>query len=149
MVGAVIVAHSHIGRELIATAEYIAGEIEGIVPVSIGIGTNVFEARKRISQAVSQVDQRDGILLLVDVFGSSLSSIVFSFLSNEKTEVITGVNLPMIVTFRNYRESLGLPELAKAVQLSGTRSVMRARDLTEKKGAFGRETGPRARQLSQ
>jgi PTS system mannose-specific IIA component len=139
MVGAVIVAHSSIGKELIATAEYIVGKIEGITAVSIDCETNAFEARKTILEGIKQVDQGDGVLLLTDLFGGSPSNIAFSFLNKEKIDVVTGANLPMILTFWNKREdNKGLTELAKLIQLSGIRNIVMARDLTEAKGVFGR-----------
>jgi len=148
MVGAVIVAHSFIGKELIATAEYIVGEIEGITAVSIDCETNAFEARRIISEAIKQVDQGDGILILTDLFGGSPSNIAFSFLNRERVEVITGVNLPMILTFWNKREVKSLMDLAKYVRLSGTRSIVRARVLTETKDAIERGTPSKDRRLS-
>jgi PTS system mannose-specific IIA component len=149
MVGAVIIAHSFIGKELIATAEYIVGKIESITSVSIDYETNAFEARKAISQAMKQVDQGDGILLLTDLFGGSPCNIAFSFLNNEKVEVVTGVNLPMILTFWSKRANTPLQEIAKYVQLSGTRGIARARNLKEATGAFGRRTRTNDKQLSQ
>jgi PTS system mannose-specific IIA component len=149
MVGAVIIAHSSMGKQLIATAEYVVGKIEGIAAVSISCGTNAFEARRTISQAMKQVDQGDGVLLLTDLFGGSPCNIAFSFLNNEKVEVVTGVNLPMILTFWNKRTNAALEELAKYVQQSGTRGIARARDLLEVKGAFGRRTRTRDKKLSQ
>ena len=149
MVGAVIIAHSFIGKELIATAEYIVGKIEGITAVSIDFKMNVFEARKTISEAIKQIDQGDGIFILTDLFGGSPSNIAFSFLNKEKIEVVTGVNLPMILTFWNKRANSGLPDLAKYIQLSGMRSIVRAKDLTETKDAIERGTPTKDRRLSQ
>ena len=149
MVGAVIIAHSSIGKELIATAEYLVGKLEGITAVSIDVEENVFQARKAISQAIKLVDQGSGILLLTDLFGGSPSNIAFSFLNNEKVEVITGVNLPMILTFWNKRANTTLQEITKYLQLSGTRGIARARDLMEAKGGFARGTRTRDKKLSQ
>jgi PTS system mannose-specific IIA component len=149
MVGAVIIAHTFIGKELITTAEYIVGRIEGITAVSIDYGTNAFEARMRISEAIKKVDQGDGILLMTDLFGGSPSNIAFSFLNNEKNEVVTGVNLPMILTFWNKRLGGNLSELAKSVQLSGIRSIARAKDLLEIKYVYGKRISERERRLSQ
>jgi len=149
MVGAVIIAHTFIGKELITTAEYIVGRIEGITAVSIDYGTNAFEARMRISEAIKKVDQGDGILLMTDLFGGSPSNIAFSFLNNEKIEVVTGVNLPMILTFWNKRLGGNLSELAKSVQLSGIRSIARAKDLLEIKYVYGKRISERERRLSQ
>ena len=149
MVGAVIIAHSSVGKGLLGTAEYIVGKIEGITSVSIVYETNVFEARKKISEAINEVNEGDGILLLTDLFGGSPSNIAFSFLNNGKVEVVTGVNLPMILTFWAKRANTPLHEIAKYVQLSGTRGIARARDLMEAKGTFGRGTQTRDKQLSQ
>jgi PTS system mannose-specific IIA component len=149
MVGAVIIAHSFIGKELIATAEYIVGKIEGITAVSIDCETNAFEARKAIARAIKEVDQGDGVLLLTDLFGGSPSNIAFSFLNNEKIEVVTGVNLPMILTFWNKGKSCTLTELSKSIQLSGARSISRAKDLMEEKGTLGKRILKSDRRLSQ
>jgi PTS system mannose-specific IIA component len=149
MVGAVIIAHSSIGSQLIATAEYMVGELQGITAVSIDFEKNVFEARKVISQAMKQVDQGDGVLLLTDLWGGSPCNIAFSFLNDEKVEVVTGINLPMILTFWNKRRDSSLQEIAKYVQSSGTRGIARARDLMEARSAFGRGTRRRDKQLSQ
>ncbi len=149
MVSAVIIAHSSMGRQLIAAAEYMVGRIDGISSVSIDCETNAFNARKAISQAMKQVDQGDGVLLLTDLFGGSPCNIAFSFLNNKKVEVVTGVNLPMILTFWNKRANTTLQELAKYVQLSGTRGIARARDLMEGKSGAGRGTRTRDKKLSQ
>jgi PTS system mannose-specific IIA component len=119
MVGAVIVAHSFLSKELTSAAEYIVGKMEGIVTVSIDCKMDTFEARKVISEAIEQIDQGEGALILTDVFGGSPSNIVFSFLNKGKVKVITGVNLPMILTFWNKREEMDLTELAKTLQLAG------------------------------
>jgi len=149
MVSAVIIAHSSIGKELIATAEYLVGKLEGITAVSIDFEENVFEARKAISQAIKQVDQGRGILLLTDFFGGSPSNIAFSFLNKETIEVVTGVNLPMILTFWSKRPDNGLHDLAKQIQLSGTRSILRAKVLTETRDAIEMRTPTKERRLSQ
>jgi len=149
MVGAVIIAHAFIGKELIAAAEYLVGNIEGMTAVSVQFERNAFEARKAISEAIRQVDQGEGVLIMTDLFGGSPSNIAFSFLNNEMVEVVTGVNLPMILTFWNKRANSTLQEIAKHVQLSGTRGIARARDLMEGKGALGKRIFKSDRRLSQ
>lgn len=140
MVGALIVAHSFIGKELIVAAEYIVGKMEGIVAVSIDFRMNAFEVRKSISEAIKQVDQGDGVLILTDLFGGSPSNIAFSFLNRERIEVITGINLPMILNFWSKRKNMGLMELAKSLQLSGRRNILAAKNLMETKDVFRRIT---------
>ena len=148
MVGAVIIAHSFIGKELIATAEYFVGPMNGIAAVSINCKMEAFEARQIISETMKQVDKGDGVLMLTDLFGGSPSNLAFSFLNKEKVEAITGINLPMILTFWNKRENMGLRELAKNVQLSGRRSIVRAKDLLDTKGDAGGKPFTRLRQVS-
>jgi PTS system mannose-specific IIA component len=131
MIGAVILTHSFIGRELIATAEYLVGAMRGITAVSIDNRTDALESRKIISDAIQKVDQGKGVLVLVDLFGGVPSNLAFSFLEEGKIEVVTGVNLPMILTFWNMREHASLAELAKSVQLAGARSISVAKKLRE------------------
>ncbi len=136
MVGAVIITHSFIGRELVDTAEYLLGKIEGIIWVSMDMKMNAFTARKIISEAIQKVDEGEGVLLLTDLFGGSPSSLAFSFLNWEKIEVLTGVNLPMILTFSNYRKNRNLKELAKLIQLSGRRNIVQAKGMREREVDF-------------
>lgn len=148
MVCAVIIAHSFIGRKLVATAEYIVGKIKGLTAVSIDCKTSAFKARKAIARAINEVGQGDGVLLLTDLFGGAPSNIAFSFLNKEKIEVVTGVNLPMIITFWNKRKDKNLEELAKLVQLSGIRNIVMASDLMEEKGVLGKRIVKSNRRLS-
>ena len=90
-----------------------------------------FETRKTIIRAMERVDQGEGLLLLTEFPEGSAANIALSFLVQEKVEVITGVNLPMVLTFWNKREGHTLREVAKAVQLSGLRSINRAKALME------------------
>jgi len=145
MVGAIIVAHCSIGKELIGTVEYLIGKIEGITSISIDDKSNPFEVKRAISEAIQQVDQGDGVLILTDLFGGSPSNIAFSFLNREKIDVITGVNLPMILTFLNRREGRNLTELVELVRTSGVRSIVLARNLMGTKGTFKRRLEGRNR----
>lgn len=135
MVGGVVLTYGFIARELIATAEYIVGKIEGIAAVSIRFNMDALRERIMISQAIHQVDQGEGVLIMTDFSGGISYNRAFSFLKTDEVEVITGVNLPMILTFWNMRESRKMIELAKDLQLSGTRSIAVARNLMEERAA--------------
>jgi len=137
VIGAIIVTHALVGKELIAAAEYLIGKMEGIEAVSIDRESNSFEARKEIIKTMEKVDQGEGLLLLTDLAEGSAANIVFSFWVQEKVEVVTGVNLPMVLTFWNKRETHTFQEVAKAVQLSGQRSINRAKTLMEIKSDRG------------
>ena len=147
MVGAIVLTDSFVGRELIATAEYLLGKMEGIVAVSLDSKSDAIKARKIISDAIRSVDEGEGILILTDLFRGSPSNLAFSFLYQEKIEVITGVNLPMVITFWNYRKGRDIAELAACVKLSGRRNILVARCLKEE-GLFLRETKQTANSFS-
>jgi len=138
MVGAVVLTHSFVGRELIATAEYLLGKMDGIVAVSLDGKSDAIQARKIISEAFQSVDEGEGVLILTDLFGGSPSNLAFSFIDQAKIEVITGVNLPMVLTFWNYRKGRDLVELAACVKLSGRRNILVARYLKEEGIVFPR-----------
>jgi PTS system mannose-specific IIA component len=138
MVGAVLLTHSFVGRELIATAEYLLGQMDGIVSVSLDGKNDAVQARKIIADAIQSVDEGEGVLILTDLFGGSPSNLAFSFLDQAKIEVITGLNLPMVLTFWNYRKGRDLVELAACVKLSGRRNILVARTLKEEGIVFPR-----------
>ena len=131
MVGAVVLTHSFVARELIATAEYLLGKMAGIVAVSFDGKSDAIQARKIISEAIQSVDEGEGVLILTDLFGGSPANLAFSFLDQPKIEVITGVNLSMVLTFWNYRKGRDLVELSACVKLSGRRNILVARSLKE------------------
>ena len=93
------------------------------------------------------MNQGDEVLILTDLFGGSPSNIAFSFLNKEPVEVITGVNLPMILTFWNRRKGNSLMELAKFIYFAGRRSIVIAKNLMEAKGASGRGIPAKNRQV--
>jgi PTS system mannose-specific IIA component len=138
MVGAVVLTHSCVGRELIVTAEYLLGKMDGIVAISLDGKSDAVQARKILTEAIQSVDEGEGVLILTDLFGGSPSNLAFSFLDQRKIEVITGVNLPMVLTFWHYRNGRDLVELAACLKLSGRRNILVARTLKKEGIVFPR-----------
>ena len=99
MVGAVVLTHSFVARELLSTAEYLLGKMDSIVAVCLDGKSDAVKAKKTIFKAIQSVDKGEGVLILTDLLGSSPSNLAFSFFDQAKIEVITGVNLPMVLTF--------------------------------------------------
>ena len=128
MIGALVVSHGHLARELVAAAEMIVGEISYIQAVSIGWHDDVNDARKEIEKRITDVDQGSGVLILTDMFGGTPSNIAFSFHEPEKIDVVTGVNLPMIIKIANQKEGDTVETLAKAVRDQGQLSISTASD---------------------
>lgn len=133
MVGLVIVSHGALGLELIKVAEIIVGSIEGAEAVSIGSVVDVDTARKEIGAAIGRARGKEGVLVLTDMFGGTPSNLSLSFLDEDNVEVLTGVNLPMIIKYANHRKDKGLKELSLLVQEGGAKSIIMASGVLKQK----------------
>jgi PTS system mannose-specific IIA component len=124
MIGIVIVAHSNLGEAFIDCVEFILGERpEALVSVSIDIRENAADLRKKIEKGIKQVDNRQGVLILTDMFGGTPSNLSYSFLEEGHIEVLSGVNLPILVKAVGARSEKNLTELAENLVNFGKRSV--------------------------
>src|SRR6201993_3744222 len=99
MIGGLIVTHGRLAIELLNAAEMIVGESHHLAAVSIGWHDDVDIARGMIEKAIERVKSPDGVLILTDMFGGTPTNIASTFLDYGKVEVITGVNLPMLIKF--------------------------------------------------
>ena len=123
MIGALVVTHGHLAHELVAAAEMIVGDISHIQAVSIGWHDDVNDARKEIEKKIVEVDRGSGILLLTDMFGGTPSNIAFAFHEPGKVDIVTGVNLPMIIKIAHQKENEDLDALARSVLEQGQSSI--------------------------
>lgn len=133
MIGAVVVSHGIHATSLLQAAEVIVGKIEGIAAVDLSPSMGVEELHAAVEAAIRSVDQGKGVLILTDMFGGTPSNIAISFLGTHPVEVITGVNLPMMVKFPYARESMTLSELAHHLQECGQRNITIPGDMLKKK----------------
>jgi PTS system mannose-specific IIA component len=123
MIGALVVTHGHLAQELVAAAEMIVGDISHIQAVSIGWHDDVNDARKEIERKIAEVDRGSGILILTDMFGGTPSNIAFAFHEPGKVDIVTGVNLPMIIKIAHQKENEELDSLARSVLEQGQSSI--------------------------
>jgi PTS system mannose-specific IIA component len=114
-VAGVIVTHGHLAAELLAAAEMIIGPISHITAVSIGWHDDVDAARDEVQRAMSRVSQGAGILLMTDMFGGTPTNIASMFLEEGSVEVVTGVNLPMVINLASQGPQETLNETARRV----------------------------------
>ena len=128
MVGIVLVAHYGLASALLEAATFINGQIQGIKGISVE-NMEISELRKRIAEAVKEVDQGKGVLILTDMFGGTPSNLSFSFLQEGKVEVVTGVNLPMVLGIINKRNEANLETLARYAKEKGLNSIVRASEV--------------------
>jgi PTS system mannose-specific IIA component len=134
MVGVVIVTHCHLAEELIAAAELVVGEeLKQFQPVPIDPKAGSEEIREKIIAAIRKVDGGQGVLILTDMYGGTPSNISLSFLEEKKIEVITGVNLPMLLKLATYKNEMNLEELAFFITDYGQRNINLASEVLKKR----------------
>jgi mannose PTS system EIIA component len=137
MIGVVVVTHGQLANELVNAAEMIVGDLPQFTAVSIGWHDDVNDAREDISQAIARVRGEQGVLLLTDMFGGTPANLGITFLAEGQVEVITGVNLPMLIKLASLRRSSDLLAVAKEMRDHGRNAIWVASDLLrgEKTGA--------------
>jgi len=124
MIGIVVVTHGDLGDTLIATTRFILGSSpERVVAVSVGLETNPDKLRRSIEDGIKSVDQKDGILLLTDMFGGTPSNLAYSFLEEGRVEVLAGVNLPILIKAIESRSDTPLADLAASLEKFGRQSI--------------------------
>ncbi|MBW2646269.1 MAG: PTS sugar transporter subunit IIA [Deltaproteobacteria bacterium] len=124
MVGIVIATHARLGAALIEAVEFILeGPFEYLDFVSIDLKEDAEGLRKKIAQGIKKVNNGEGVLILTDMFGGTPSNLSLSFLEEGKIEVITGVNLPILIRSLNKREGKTLQELSQEVYNYGQKSI--------------------------
>lgn len=134
MIGVLIIAHSDLAGELISAAEHIVGKMENVVGVSVKPDQSVEQLRNQIAQAIKLVNKGEGVIILSDMFGGTPSNISLSFLEEDKIEVVTGVNLPMVVRVGTYRgNKKSLKELAQHIMGYGRDNIYLASELLQRK----------------
>jgi PTS system mannose-specific IIA component len=133
MIGVLITTHGNLGKELIKAAELIRGSLKGIIHISVDQIKGVEDLKKEISRAIKKLDQGKGVLILTDLFGGTPSNISLSFIKEGKVEVITGVNLPMLLKLPDIREEMSLKEFAQYIKEYGIKNISLASEILSKK----------------
>ncbi len=129
MIGLVIATHSRLAHELLAAAEMIIGPCRNARAVAIMREHSLDDIQHEIGTAVEAVG-RDGrgVVIMTDMFGGTPSNVSLTFLKPERVEVVTGVNLPMVIKFFNSHDRLGLKELCDMLKAYGQQSIVLASD---------------------
>lgn len=131
MIGIIIATHCDLGKEFLNAAEFIVGRMEAIEVISITQSSESEKIRNLIEEKISLLNSGDGVLILTDMFGGTPSNISLSFLQDQTVEVLTGVNLPMLIAIAQNRSTLKLKELAEKAQEAGKISISLAGKLLE------------------
>jgi PTS system mannose-specific IIA component len=128
-IGVVIVTHYRLGEEFLQALRLIVPEAREFRAVSIDPSQSVEEMRADIAAALAAADGGDGVLVLTDMFGGTPSNISLSFLDEHQVEVVTGLNLPMLIKLATMAEPESLPELAAFIKEYGQRNISVASEL--------------------
>lgn len=124
MIGLLIVSHRQLGDALIDAAEFILdGRPDSLEAVSIDISESAEKLRKKIVDGIKKVDRNKGILILTDMFGGTPSNLSYSFLEEGRIEVISGVNLPILIKAVNIRKDMELGNLVQHLAEFGKTSI--------------------------
>ncbi len=142
MVGILVVSHGRLAEALISSVRFLVGNLKRVKGICIWPRDRKEEVRDRIQEGIGEVDDGDGVVILTDILGGSPTNLSLSILKDKNVEVVTGVNMPMLLTLSSYRKGRSLREIGKLVKKSGRRSIILA------KGVFGKKESHRRRGLN-
>jgi len=124
MIGIVIVTHRNLGEALIDAVEFIVGRRpDALVSVSIDLNQSAEKLRQKIADGIKKVDKKNGVLILTDMFGGTPSNLSYSFLEEGLIEVLSGVNLPILIQATSMREKMEVNQLAAKLEAFGKKSI--------------------------
>src|SRR5262245_43025699 len=135
MIGKLILTHGGLARELLSAANVIAGRLEGFEALSLEWSDGFDEARAKVAAALERLEQGQGVLILTDMYGGTPCNVAMTFFRAGRVEVLTGVNLPMVLRLacQTETEMADVAELARWLQAKGQKSVCRAGDLVQER----------------
>ena len=129
MIGVVVVTHGQLATELVNAAETIVGDLPHVVAVSIGWHEDVQDARREIGEAIAAVTGPEGVLIVTDMFGGTPANLGITFLEAGRVEVVTGVNLPMLIKLAGLRDTSSVLDAARQIREHGRNAIWVASDL--------------------
>ena len=127
-VGVIIVSHGDYGSAILRTAEFILGPVSDCSSISVDAAPEVSETVRRLEDAAQRLDKGAGVIILTDMFGGTPTNLALSLLGNHQVEVVTGVNMPMLLKVCTSRDT-PLEELARQAGEAGTRGIVVAGDM--------------------
>ncbi len=129
MIGVVVVTHGQLAAELVSAAETIVGDLPQMKAVSIGWHEHVEDARQEIAAAIAAVAAPEGVIIATDMFGGTPANLGITFLETGKIEVVTGVNLPMLIKLAGLGDTSNVLDAARQIREHGRNAIWVASDL--------------------
>lgn len=135
MFGVVVVAHLGIANEMVIATQQIIPEAKNFVSVAVEKNEPPEAIREKIENAIKQLEEYKGILILTDMFGGTPSNVCLSFLAKENVEVVSGVNLPMLIKLASFHRDSPFDEVVKFIQEYGQKNIVIASHILEEQAA--------------
>lgn len=129
MIGLILVTHGRLAEELISALEHVVGKQRNVLPICIGPHDDMELRRRDIAQAITAVDEGEGVIILTDLFGGTPSNLAISLLVAGKIEVIAGVNLPMLIRLERARKSMNVHDAVYAARDAGRKYISVASEM--------------------
>lgn len=129
MIGLVIVTHGHLADEFAKAVTHVLGQQEAIATVCVGAQDDMGKCRTDIIAAVKQVERGDGVVILTDLLGGTPSNLAISVMQETRAEVITGVNLPLLIELANTRKTSTLRDAVAAAREAGQKYIKVASEM--------------------
>lgn len=123
MIGMVLVTHGRLADEFIAATEHVVGPQQNVRAISIGPDDDMERRRNDIMDAVGEVDEGEGVIVVTDMFGGTPSNLAISIMDQGNLEVIAGMNLPMLIKLATVRENSSLKKAAETAQDYGRKYI--------------------------
>jgi len=133
MVGILVVSHGRLAEALISSVQFLVGNLQKVKGIAIWPKDRKEEVKDRIQKGIGEMDDGDGVVILTDILGGTPTNLSLSLLEDEKVEVVTGVNMPMLLTVSSYRKGKSLREIGQLVKKSGRRSIILAKEVLARK----------------
>ena len=135
MIGIVIVTHYRLAEEFLRALELIDGKLPHVRAIGLDpTASGPEQMRTRIEKAIGEVDAGKGVLVMVDMFGGTPSNLALAFLEDEQVEVVTGINLPMLVKVGRQKQPISIHELAELARDYGRRNITLASEILSSRG---------------
>ncbi|QZH75130.1 MAG: PTS sugar transporter subunit IIA [Erythrobacter sp.] len=119
MIGIILVTHGRLAEEFVAAMEHVVGKQDDVATICIGPNDDMEQRRSDIAEAIARVDSGAGAIMLTDLFGGTPSNLAISLLKPGETEVIAGINLPMLIRLAGARKEMSLGNAAEAARKAG------------------------------
>ncbi len=129
MIGLILVTHGRLAEQFVEAMEHVVGPQDAIATVCIGPNDDMEQRRAEISGAITTVDRGEGVIILTDLFGGTPSNLAISLLDAGHTEVIAGINLPMLIRLAGARKSMNVVEATEAAKTAGRNYITIASEL--------------------